>query len=637
MENTKRKRKKPPCRVCRSTRWRKNSLGHYVCESGHQLEGYQEEEGEFVEGAGGYERRQKVTKKKKVVESAFVSGKQGTTLVLRCAQFILQLQVQALVRELGFPLEMNAVVREYWMVYVSNLVEYDDDGANVSTQQSTAGEQADEDQDTTLNNDNGAEGEGSSEAHFKDKTQPATPIPDPLDTQQEFQNSESESSDDDSDNDDNGDNGDENDGDHDSDDDEVDMVDGHIMATDNTELDEPDQQTYTDPMQQRKRAKESQDGRISKRRRGVVTLRTGMDYRYLTMRSLIAILYIASQHLKIPVVMGDFQRWIMQYKVPYYNAIKCLPRHMARRLQNYHKAFLQPRNRNPEALRRVVMVLLQQFERVHHIDPVTSNTPRLIARFIHELMLPVECYTCALRFYHIAYHATTSAGLKIKLKNRSTLRDPDRAMAIVIFVAKLIFGLDGKDRGDVNQMSWTNCLPSEKEWMTSLNSFDALRSQSEIPGMFGEFEELINVNPDIYNEHMGKGLRLAETEERFQLMSIFDKTTFKATGSGKYSRTSVNGEFRSQQSSEGQPPGIAPFIQRLYYNVNPPDDSMIGDHTPIPPGAGFVHYKGDVGGQFLGKYERLLSYASNILCINPEELQSEVCFIERILLIEKTR
>lgn len=30
--------KKPPCRICRSRRWRKNSNGFFICELGHQLE-----------------------------------------------------------------------------------------------------------------------------------------------------------------------------------------------------------------------------------------------------------------------------------------------------------------------------------------------------------------------------------------------------------------------------------------------------------------------------------------------------------------------------------------------------------------------------------------------------------------------
>lgn len=125
-------------------------------------------------------------------------------------------------------------------------------------------------------------------------------------------------------------------------------------------------------------------------------------------------------------------------------------------------------------------MLLQQFERLNCIGSVLSNTPRLIARFLHELMLPgivlavfrvysllsyflllsfdikltlfpslatqVECYSCALRFYHIVYDSIDTKRVRRKLTFRSSLRGPDCAMAITVVVAKLIYGLYGEKR-----------------------------------------------------------------------------------------------------------------------------------------------------------------------------------------------
>ena len=58
----------------------------------------------------------------------------------------------------------------------------------------------------------------------------------------------------------------------------------------------------------------------------------------------------------------------------------------------------------------------------------------------------VECYSCALRFYDIVYDSADTKYERWKLTFRSTLRGPDRAMAVTIVVAKLIFGLYGEDR-----------------------------------------------------------------------------------------------------------------------------------------------------------------------------------------------
>ena len=79
---------------------------------------------------------------------------------------------------------------------------------------------------------------------------------------------------------------------------------------------------------------------------------------------------------------------------------------------------------------------------------------------------------------------------------------------------------------------------------------------------------------------------------------------------------------------------MVPYIQRLSSNVAPPEgEGDSEDNSESPPRQLLVHYKGsDNKGEFLGKYERLLSYASNILCLDADYLQGEVRFIERTLL-----
>ncbi|OAQ33042.1 hypothetical protein K457DRAFT_248761 [Linnemannia elongata AG-77] len=538
------KKKKPVCPTCRSTKWRKNSLGQYVCEGGHVLEGHQEEEGEFAEGHAGYERRLKKPKKKKKEKVAVYHGVEATTLVLRCTQYILQLQAQALVRDLGFPRDITGVIQEYWNVYVSNLVDYHDGRVAMPMREgdSDPGGKTEDGQDKDMNTDSETETEGPTAAEFKDKAEPVTPAQDLLDTQKEFQQSESESSDDDDDDDEDNEE-EEEDSDEDNnlgnkdegyDESESGGSEGDDDNEDTTDFDpfeDYELKELADPLLLKKRVRESTGGRLTKRRRGILNRRYRTDYRFLKMRFTVAILYISSQHLKIPVAIGDFQRWIMRHDIPFYNALQLLPKHMEMRLPPSYRTSLTPMTRHPESLRRAVNVLLQHFERLHCIGSVLPNTPRLIARYLHELMLPVECYSCAVRFYDIVYDSAESKHERRKLTFRSTLRGPDRAMAVTIVVAKLIFGLYGEKRNVKNWEYWINSLPTEQQWLSSLDSFDALRSQSEIPHMHGEFEELINVNPDLYSGHYPKELRIFETEEQLRLMSMVDRS-FKMTGSG---------------------------------------------------------------------------------------------------------
>ncbi|KAG0288957.1 Pol I core factor CF [Linnemannia gamsii] len=662
------KRKKPTCPTCRSTRWRKNNLGQYVCEGGHVLEGHQEEEGEFAEGHAGYERKLTNPKKKKKDKVGVSQGVEATTLVLRCVQYILQLQAQAMVRDLGFPRDITGVIQEYWSVYVSYLVDYHDGMGPMLTgdNDGTPVDQTEDGQDTQVNTDSETE-ENSTAPEFKDKTEPVTPTQDLLDTQQEFHQSESESSgdDDDDDNvekedddyDEDKDHGNKHDDDNsemsgseDEKDDRITVAHGTTAHIDDDKdatiatatkpanfdpFEEYEVKELVDPLQLKKRARESADGRVSKRRKGIILKRDRVDFRFLAMRSIIGILYISSQHLKLPVVIGDFQRWIMRHDIPFFNAIKLLPKHMEMKLPPTYRSVLQPIARNPETLRRTVNMLLQQFEKLNCIGSVLSNTPRLIARFLHELMLPVECYSCALRFYHIVYDSIDTKRVRRKLTFRSSLRGPDCAMAITVVVAKLIYGLYGEKRNVKDWEYWINGLPTEKEWISSLDSFDALRRQSEIPQMHGEFEELINVNPDLYSGHYRKELRIFETEAQLKLLSVVDKS-FRMSGSGSR-RTSVSVEDQSKLSGETsqkpqtQPSSVVPFIQRLCSTVQPANNLAIQE-GPLPQQK-FVHYLDDPKGQFLGKYDRLLSYASNILCVSPEHLEGEVRFIEEHLIV----
>ncbi|KAF9119971.1 Pol I core factor CF [Mortierella sp. 14UC] len=646
-------------------------MGQYVCEFGHILEGYQEEEGEYMEGAG-YERVQKKRKVAKVAKAGVYHGLDATTLILRCVQLILQLQAQALVRDLKFPREIVGVIQEYWTVYVSFLVEYHDElrmGLKGGVQGDTAEDQRDQGQLAGENTESKAENEEVIEADFKDKTEPATPNRDLLDKEPEYQPTDSESSDNDDDGEedevdkgaDNVENESANDEDvSGSEDDDVETVihgatpdmDDDSEATQLTEagaLNVDDFEEYlakelTDPLQQFSRAKKSTHGRISDRRPGVLNNRGRTDYRYLSMRFNIAILYIASLHLKIPVVIGDFQRWIMRHDIPFFNAIKYLPGHMEKRLPPAYRHFLQPNSRNPERLRRAVNALLQHFEKWHSIGSVLPNAPRLIARFLHELMLPVECYACALRFYHIAYNDIHTKQARRKLGFRSTLRGPDYAMAITVVVAKLVYGLYGESRNVKDWQYWINSLPTEKEWITSLDSFDAVRTQSEIPHMQAEFEELINVNPDLYSKHYGKELRMVDPRdylERMKMLNVLDET-FNTTGSSTGSTLIVAREQQNQQPvgerqkpKKNQPAMEVPYIQRLYSDVKPA--SHLADEKGPLGRQMYVRYYSDPKGQLLGNYARLLGYASNILCIPPEELEKEVQFIEEQLFFKPSK
>jgi hypothetical protein len=126
-----------------------------------------------------------------------------------------------------------------------------------------------------------------------------------------------------------------------------------------------------------------------------------------------------------------------------------------------------------------------------------------------------------------------------------------------------------------------------------------------------------------------------------KMLNFLDET-FNTTGSSKESTMYA---ARSQQNCQpgverpkpkkNQPAMEVPYIQRLYSDVKPASHLGI-EKGPLSKHM-YVRYYDDPKGQMLGNYARLLGYASNILCIPPEELEKEVQFVERLLILDPTK
>ncbi|KAF9115996.1 Pol I core factor CF [Mortierella sp. AM989] len=552
---TRPKAKKPPCRICRSRKWRKNSLGFYVCEFGHQLEGHQEEEGEFDATIGStFIRKKKAPKRKRRVKQRTVlTGANVDYLLLQSMQLILRRQIHALIHDLGFPPEIEQVAQEYWALYMSSLQKYQDN-SHYDSLFTTPAENSDAD---------GAESEGGrfddfesdemreatrkqpDQNRFRDKVKIEKQDSDALDILNEYQGDGNDSSSEESDG----------------------NIEGNIEDWSEESLLEEEE------------LESEHDSNPKERSRSVFHYETAKD---LSITFTIAICYLSAQHLKLPVVYGDFYRWVMHRKVPYYNALDILPPEMKCRLgygRQMHKG---------TAVFQTAVEKLQTFFRIT-FGLVTDmpNAPPLIFRFTQELMLPVEVYPCAQRLSHLLFDILGSRLYRSKKSVDITKQSeiPTFYMAVVIFVAKLLFGLDGKKR---------------------------------------EFEELIQVNPDLYSEHCKKEIRPRSEPVFDQVLGVFQTTEYAQM---------VN----SSSTLDRVSPSIEAFIKRLYSDIPSPDEPIDeGDLKPPPlkPGEGFVHYKPDNVNVYLGRYERLLAYASNLLCVNPGSLQNVVTHVEDVLVLE---
>ncbi|RKO84455.1 hypothetical protein BDK51DRAFT_49059 [Blyttiomyces helicus] len=158
--------KKPPCPVCRSTRYRKDASGAYVCQYGHQLTGYQEEvadeEAVFAAGAyghrtrrerGGAKERKRRGQPRKLrfpgsmtvmhyrrgeaagcacllssslplATSAFETP---PSIIFEAFQGTLKIMVKAMIERMGLPEELEFAVLDLWLIFVTaSPVTFDD-------------------------------------------------------------------------------------------------------------------------------------------------------------------------------------------------------------------------------------------------------------------------------------------------------------------------------------------------------------------------------------------------------------------------------------------------------------------------------------------------------------------------------
>ncbi|KAL2159828.1 hypothetical protein VTH06DRAFT_1961 [Thermothelomyces fergusii] len=105
------------CSECPARRWYSEN-GRRYCENGHEVEGYVQFD---VDEDDNYGKTGSVARKKKEVrhrERKHLTGNAARELYLECLQLLLRKQVLWLVRKKGFHPELEAVVRDLWLLRV---------------------------------------------------------------------------------------------------------------------------------------------------------------------------------------------------------------------------------------------------------------------------------------------------------------------------------------------------------------------------------------------------------------------------------------------------------------------------------------------------------------------------------------
>ncbi|KAI8355203.1 hypothetical protein B0O80DRAFT_448669 [Mortierella sp. GBAus27b] len=622
-------RKKPVCRTCRSKKFRQSGDGYLVCELGHQLEGHQIELGDdnYNPRTIVPVRRLKSRKRKRKETSRKRSGLRGQCaqdLTCQGLQLILRKQLYALVHDLGFPPELEVVAHEFWMIYLSSLrFQNKEEFEEAFTNQN---------KDQEVNEDEQVNNDGMDYEEFRDKADVEEDDPDAVDRMEEYQRYSShgvESSEEESEQEGPASSLSENENDGDADDqpDDNDRGDNADVSDDQDTEDDDDFLTG------------------AARRAGAKHYFYFRRSQYLSFRIAYTpvICFFAALHLKLPVVLGDFVRWAAQRKIPYYDALYQLPSDMAARIPRVYRGRFYSRENDPKTFYQAAAELQVHLSKVHGVYISMPNMPPLVMRFVQELMLPVEVSPCALSLCRILFENTKYDSGESFRRSIILTQAPVFIMSVVVVVAKLFLGLDGKKRTANDDLAWIDTMPKERDWLDSLNAYESLKDQTFAHGAIGELEDLMDIKPDLYVKHAAAELQYRTTNQFPGMLAAFEGTgykSYKEMDEEKRRAMEQNEEAAEEEDEESVGkvyPSMEAFIRRLNANVQQPKADAHDDMDqprPLKYGEGYVHYLPNGSGAFLGSYERLMSYACNILAIEPDELQRHVAVVEQLLVVE---
>src|SRR6478735_3567293 len=106
---------KQVCPVCKTTKFRRSTDSGLVCKYGHKLLGIQKEEGEEFTFSG------RTRKKVKTVKDNFtLTASQQKSFEMQMIQYISQVMGRTFTQDLGFSVEVEATLRELWLLYITN-------------------------------------------------------------------------------------------------------------------------------------------------------------------------------------------------------------------------------------------------------------------------------------------------------------------------------------------------------------------------------------------------------------------------------------------------------------------------------------------------------------------------------------
>jgi RNA polymerase I-specific transcription initiation factor RRN7 len=165
-----------------------------------------------------------------------------------------------------------------------------------------------------------------------------------------------------------------------------------------------------------------------------------------TLIDCLALCYLGTLTLRLPVTPGDIYTWTTEEDMPYLNAIRLITPPMRNRLPaTYHSAFSPYTLLNLKRFYTAYANLLAGLELKYSIAWPALNVPVILFRYLKDLALPLELYDATMRLgeklgYDFALYITPRQRLNI-----ASLPEA-RLISCLVVCVKLIFPFDDTKR-----------------------------------------------------------------------------------------------------------------------------------------------------------------------------------------------
>ncbi|KAH8723637.1 hypothetical protein GQ44DRAFT_740869 [Phaeosphaeriaceae sp. PMI808] len=210
--------------------------------------------------------------------------------------------------------------------------------------------------------------------------------------------------------------------------------------------------------------------------RGTLSTPKGRDKKLHSAPNLydtLALCYIGTTTLRLPITLGDICAWVTDGKIAYRRAIRLLPLAMRDRLPASFHAILDPQTMLRHNIFYTTLTDIHiGFEKEHAILWPPLNAPLLLFRYIKDLALPLEIYDATLRLgdflgHDFAFHWDGRPRLGIRHLPEAQL------IGCLIVCVKLFYPFDKINRSPkspseptaafVNWQKWTECVKAADE------------------------------------------------------------------------------------------------------------------------------------------------------------------------------